>query len=254
VAYRPKWRIALEQWLRLRENGVIFDWLTFDEGYGSKTPFLWILGRMGQKFVAEVLVSFSVRRSARGRSCRAEELQPARGTGGWKRFRITRKTQASAVWRAQAVRVWAARGWHWLVTAIHESTDEVKYFVTNAVDEPLTRILRVAFRRATVEQAFRRAKQEAGLMHYEGRQYVGLMRHLIMALVVLGFVAEQTERLRRKKPGGDGGAGVPGVEPAVPGDVGSPSRGPGATPPGPGDSLSSATQRPSHSVSEETAA
>jgi hypothetical protein len=70
---------------------------------------------------------------------------------------------------------------------VHESTGEVKYFVTNAVDEPLTRILRVAFRRA---------KQEAGLMHYEGRQYVGLMRHLIMALVVLGFVAEQTERLR----------------------------------------------------------
>ncbi len=253
VAYRAKWRIALDQWFRLRENGVAFDWLTFDEGYGSKTPFLWVLGRMGQKFVAEVPVSFSVRRSARGRSGRAEEFQPARPTGGWKRFRIARKTQASAVWRAKAVRVWAARGWHLLVTAIHESTGEVKYFVTNAVEEPLARILRVAFRRATVEQAFRLAKQEAGLMHFEGRQYVGLMRHLVMALVVLGFVAEQTERLRGEKPGGDGGAGVPGVEPAVRRDVGSPSRGPGATPLGRGDSLSSATQRPSHSVPQETA-
>ena len=83
------------------------------------------------------------------------------------------------------------------------------------MDEPLTRVLRVAFRRATIEHAFRLAKQEAGLMHYEGRQYVGLERHLILATIVLGFVAEQTQRLRGEKSAGDGGAGVPSVEPAV---------------------------------------
>ena len=47
---------------------------------------------------------------------------------------------------------------------------------------------------------FRVGKQEAGLLHYEGRNYTGLMRHLILALVVLGFVATQTERLRVKNP------------------------------------------------------
>jgi hypothetical protein len=51
-----------------------------------------------------------------------------------------------------------------------------------------------------VEHGFRLAKQEAGLMHYEGRDYTGLMRHLILALVVLGFVATQTERLQGKNP------------------------------------------------------
>ena len=96
--------------------------------------------------------------------------------------------------------MWAAEGWHQWVTAINEATGEVKYFVTNAVDEPLVRVLRAAFRRATIEHAFRLAKQEAGVMHYEGRQYGGLVRHLVMALVVLGFVAEQTERLRGKNP------------------------------------------------------
>ena len=29
-------------------------------------------------------------------------------------------------------------------------------------------------------------------MHYEGRDYTGLLRHLILALVVLGFVATHT--------------------------------------------------------------
>src|SRR5215207_5367104 len=35
VRYQSKWRIALDQLLRLHANGVRFDWRTFDEGYGS---------------------------------------------------------------------------------------------------------------------------------------------------------------------------------------------------------------------------
>ena len=49
-------------------------------------------------------------------------------------------------------------------------------------------------------------------MHYEGRDYTGLIRHLTLGLVVLGFVALHTERLRGEKPGADIGAGVPGPE------------------------------------------
>ena len=102
-----------------------------------------------------------------------------------------------------------------LIVAIDQATGEAKYFVTNAVGEPLRRVLAVAFRRATVEHSFRLGKQEAGLMHYEGRQYTGLMRHLIISLIVMGFVSVHTDRLGGKKSAGDEGAGVPGVERAV---------------------------------------
>ena len=51
VVYRPKWLIALEQYFRLQANGVVFDWLTFDEGYGSKPAFVSVLAMVGQKFV-----------------------------------------------------------------------------------------------------------------------------------------------------------------------------------------------------------
>src|SRR4051794_6512391 len=101
---------------------------------------------------------------------------------------------------------------HTLIVAINEATAEVKYFLTNATAEPLDRVLAVAFRRATVEHAFRLGKQEAGLMDYEGRDYTGLTRHLVLALVVLGFVAVHTERLRGGKPARHGRAGVPGAE------------------------------------------
>jgi SRSO17 transposase len=105
------------------------------------------------------------------------------------------------------------------VVAVNEATAEVKYFLTNATSAPLAQVLAVAFRRSTVEHTFRLGKQEAGLMHYEGRDYTGLARHLTLALVVLGFVAEHTQRLRGEKPAGDGRAGVPGTEPAVRGRV-----------------------------------
>src|SRR3954453_7420630 len=59
VGYRPKWRIAFDQLLRLDANGIKFDWLVFDEGYGGKVPFLKLLDLAGQRFVAEVPVSFT---------------------------------------------------------------------------------------------------------------------------------------------------------------------------------------------------
>nr|WP_143393493.1 hypothetical protein [Fimbriiglobus ruber] len=49
-------------------------------------------------------------------------------------------------------------------------------------------------------------------MHDEGRDYTGLMRHRTLAVVVLGFVAAHTERLRGEKPRRDDGAGVPGAQ------------------------------------------
>ena len=32
--------IALEQYDRATNNGIVFEWITFDEGYGSKPEFL----------------------------------------------------------------------------------------------------------------------------------------------------------------------------------------------------------------------
>jgi len=58
VVYRSKWRIALELYDRARGNGVQFDWLTFDEGYGSKPELLRELSARQQNYVAEVPRSF----------------------------------------------------------------------------------------------------------------------------------------------------------------------------------------------------
>jgi SRSO17 transposase len=254
VVYQPKWQIALDQLLRLDGNGIRFDWLTFDEGYGSKVPFLSLLNLAGQKFVGEVPVSLAVQTEAGGPSRRADAVLTVADAQGGQRFRLARQTQAAQWWRAQGVTVWVSGQAYVLVVAINEATAEVKYFVSNATGEPLRRVLAVAFRRATVEHTLRVAKSEAGLLHYEGRQYQGLHRHLILGLIVLGFVSIHTDRLRGEKSPGDTGAGLPGVERAVCAAV-SPSPRVGGDETGrESHPLPPASQRASDSVSQEAAA
>jgi SRSO17 transposase len=47
ITYRSKWLIALEQIDRAVANGVRFDWLVFDEWYGGKPEFLFLLEESG---------------------------------------------------------------------------------------------------------------------------------------------------------------------------------------------------------------
>jgi SRSO17 transposase len=254
VRYRAKWRIAFDQLLRLHQNGLRFDWLVFDEDYGAKVPLLRLLSLVGQKFVAEVPVSFAVRDEDAGPSRRADQALTAEDAKRGRCYRISQQTRGDARWRACGLPVRVRGRGCTLVAAINEATAELKYFLTNATGAPLGRVLQVAFRRATVEHSFRVAKQEAGLAHYEGRQYVGLVRHRILALVVLGFVSVHTDRLRGEKPAGDDGAGLPGFE--------RPLRGAGSPPPRVnrdqsrrhGDPLPPAPQRAGRTVPQEAAA
>lgn len=212
ISYRPKWRIALEQVARAAKNGLRFDWLTFDEGYGSKVPFLRLLNLAEKRFVGEVPKSFLVRSSLNAVPQRADQRLPATQTMSWRRFRLSRETLGHQVWRAKIVRVWVAGCWHRLITAINEATGEVKYFLTNVLQGGLARRLRVGFTRWNVEHVFRVAKQEAGLVHYEGRYYQGLMRHLIIGLIVMGFVSQQAARLRGEKSADHSGTNLPSPE------------------------------------------
>ena len=251
VVYRPKWLIALGQYFRLTANGVAFDWLTFDEGCGSKPGFVSVLAMVGQKFAGEVPKSFAS--DAGGGSRRADVvLPPARAQQG-KRYRLRRETQPARVWRAAGTAVSVNGRSMVLVAAWGESTAEVKYFLASG-SRCVGRILRVGFRRRTVEHVFRVAKQGVGLMDFEGRTYTGLVRHLMLSLLVLGFVAIRADRLRGGKSGADAGAGVCGAEPAVRG-VTDPSPGRVGSPPsGPSDSIPPEAKRHRQDVPQKAAA
>ena len=238
----------------LADNGMLFDWLVFDEGYGAAVPFLQILGLVNQKFVAEVPVNFAVRSRPGSKSQRADERLTAADARRGRPHRLAHRTVHDSVWRVCSATVWVANRSHTLIVAINEATAEVKYFLTNAIGATLAQVLTVAFRRWTVELTFRLAKQEAGLLHYEGRDYTGLMRHLIMALIVLGFVAEQTQRLRGEKSTGNGRASVSSIEPTLRDRFSSAAGNSGITPHEPDPQIPPTPQRPGHEVPQNTAA
>jgi SRSO17 transposase len=254
VRYRPKWRMALEQLIRLQGNGITFDWLVFDEGYGAAVPLLRVLNAVGQRFVAEVPVNFAVADVAAGPTRRADQRLRAADAKRGKRYRLRHRTVQDSVWRANTAKVWIAGREYLLIVAMNEATAEVKYFLSNAVNTPVASLLAVAFCRWNVEHSFRLGKQEAGLMHYEGRDYVGLMRHLMLALVVLGFVATATERLRGEKSACECGASLPGIKPALRDGVASSAAGSGKAAPERNHWLLPAAQRASDEVPQETAA
>jgi SRSO17 transposase len=229
LRYRPKWQIALGQIDRARGNGVVLDWLTFDEGYGDKPGFLQGLQRRQLPYVGEVPKSFRCRApgSRCRRASRADDLvrhSPLFTHQPWQRFRLARQTLGEQEWEAKAARVrlsFGGKRTFWLIWARNVRTGEAKYFVSNArARTPLRRLLRVAFGRWHIEHDIRVSKSELGFRHFEGRSAVGLMRHLTLCGVTLTFVAGAAERLRGEKSGGDAGAGVPCAEPAVRGLAG----------------------------------
>ena len=59
MTHRPKWQVALELWERAVANGIRFEWIGADEGYGKVPEFLFRLDDRGQRYVVEVPAIFT---------------------------------------------------------------------------------------------------------------------------------------------------------------------------------------------------
>jgi SRSO17 transposase len=239
MVYRPKTEIALELYDRARANGIHFEWLTFDEWYGSKPPFLRALDQRGQKFVGEVNRDFTAwaqrpqvterpfHRHRRGHGRRTPRVaarapkpmtveammrwhQPLRDQP-WKPYRVKDGEKGPMVWEVKNMLIYPkdeeglpAHPYHLVVARNVLDPTEIKYFVSNApLETSVNKLLLVAFSRWRVERCFEDEKGEIGLDHYEGRRYQGLKRHLILSAVSHLFLARVHQDLRGEKSGAD---------------------------------------------------
>lgn len=244
VVYRPKTEIALELYDRALAHGVRFAWLTFDEWYGGKRPFLRALIARQQKFVAEIPKNFTAwitppkitnrpfRRGKRGSGRKTPRLKegstkprtvewlakcrPQLAAQRWRTWRIKDTHKGPLVWHAKHATIHIKdseglpEGPFHLLVCTHALTREVKYFLSNApTDTPAENMLRVAFTRWRIERCFQDGKGKVGLDHWEGRCWLGLKRHLILTAVSYLFLAQTCHRLRGEKSGVDR---LPGAE------------------------------------------
>jgi SRSO17 transposase len=224
MIHRPKWEIALDLYDRAARNGVSFEWLTFDEGYGSKPELLRQLSQRRQNFVAEVpksltgwlkaprVVTRPYHRGGRGRPRQAPRLasnspqakrvdewlnDPKIQEQPWQRFRIKDGEKGPIVWECKKVLLTVkddqglpGAQWHLLVARHVLNQGELKFFVSNAPEETSAgKLLLVALSRWRVERCFQDQKSEIGLDQYEGRRYIGLKRHLVLSTVSYLFLA-----------------------------------------------------------------
>lgn len=237
VVHRPKTEIALELYDRARANGMEFEWLTFDEGYGGKPPFLRQLDAREQCFVGEVPVNFyawakrprvterSYRRHGRGlKTPRLVAGAPkprtvqslltdyrALGRQPWQCFRVKDGEKGPMLWEVKHMLIYPPneaglpdKPYHLVAARAVLAPQEVKYFISNAPPETAVEVLLlVAFSRWRIERCFQDDKGQLGLDHYEGRRWLGWQRHLILSAVSFLFLARVHQVLREKKSGTD---------------------------------------------------
>jgi SRSO17 transposase len=240
VVYRPKWQMALEQYHRAVGNGVRFAWLTFDEGYGGKPPFLRGLDACGQNYVAELPASFvgwtvppqvlqrqlprdkrlgPPRRLPRLKvkhtpACEVRDIlkySPIVRRVSWQTYRVRDGEKGPLVWEAKCVPFWIkdehglpAGPYHLLIARNVLDLSEVKFFLSNApASTPVTVLLLVAFSRWRIERMFEDSKGELGLDHFEVRRHCSLCRHLLLTCVSHLFLAEFCQG-QKKRPAADG--------------------------------------------------
>jgi SRSO17 transposase len=244
--HRPKWQIALSQRDWAVGNGVRFEWITADEGYGEVPAFHFALDDRGQRYVMEVPCIFHgwLRRPAvlvkkpsgarkGGRPARYPRLKVKNlptievrnmvrycdefRDQPWERFYIKDTTLGPVIWEAKAARMCLKRDgvptWpHWMIVARNVlDPQDIKYFVSNAPEgTPLEVLLHVAFQRFHVEICFEEEKGELGMDHFEVRNYLSLKRHLLLTAVSHLFLGKVRQQWRGEKPGADGLPNPPG--------------------------------------------
>lgn len=236
LTFRTKPRIALDLLKRARGNGISPAWLVFDEEYGGNVPFLHELDGLGQRFVAEVPVSFRVwtkeprvrsRRhpgDAQGRGPRRPLMvqtnpmsqvqmvlahSPLALRQTWAPYRVLESTKGPQVWEAKRLMVHLkkedgapTRPYHLVIARSVLIKGEVKFFISNAPGATaVADLLFVAFSRWRVERLFQESKGELGLDHFEARKFRAVHRHLILSCLSHTFLMEHCERYRGEKAG-----------------------------------------------------
>ena len=223
--FRKKAELALEMVAAARHNGLSFHWIGADGFYGNDPAFLRSLDQMGETFMLDVHCDQTIYRadpqpylpqqkSGRGRKPTRlktdvpgitvadwAKMQP---DDAWQKIFTRNSTKGQLIAKVLHQRVWLwdnkeqqAHLWHLIVSRGNNSTNELKYSVSNAA--PDTTVVRLAFmqgQRYWVERALQDGKSTAGLAEYQIRGWNGWHHH--MALVMLAMLFMLTTKIKYK--------------------------------------------------------
>jgi SRSO17 transposase len=216
--FRTKGEMALTLILRARRDGLQFDWVAFDAGYGHLP---WLLNELDDErisFLAEVHADQGIyladpaptvpEYSGRGkRPTQPVSSQPrltvsdwamAQPSRSWRRMKLRNgeKGEVVAEFLTTRVFVWdgesaAARLWHLLVRR-EIGGEKLKFCLSNAkASASLRHLVSMQASRHFVERAFEDGKSACGMADYQVRGWNGWHHHMALVMVALMFLAKE---------------------------------------------------------------
>lgn len=193
--FATKPELAATMIARALDAGVPAKWATGDAVYGQHSGLRRTLEARGLHYVLAVPVSQRViaKTGLFGTEFRADELIASLSGRAW------RTRSAGAGSKGERRYAWAraringandGQAEHWLLArrSLADPTD-LAYYICHAPPRvPLAELVRVAGARWAIEETFQTAKGEAGLDHYQVRQWTGWYRHITLSMLAHAFL------------------------------------------------------------------
>jgi SRSO17 transposase len=215
IFFRPKWKIALDQVDALLRQGITIDAVVADAAYGSSSEFREGLASRKQNYVVGINNTTTVFLDPDWPSPSGFEQQKAHPVRmiayllpaeAWQKVTWRKGTKGPLAAEFARIRVMAAREgresspcWLLMERPLSGNGDR-KYYLSNLPkDVPLRTLVDRAHQRWCVELNYQQLKSELALDHFEGRQYAGFHRHLVLTALAFFFL-EKERRRHRSKP------------------------------------------------------
>jgi SRSO17 transposase len=191
VQFATKYQLAQRMIERTRAAGTPFTWITADEVYGQAEPLRDYLESEKISYVLAVRRTEKVALTPDSSST-AETVVGAPETQ-WQRISAGEGTKGPRLsdWSLIQIPSSMNRPGHRYILSrrsIDDPTDLAYYFCYSERPATMQELVQVAASRWTVEECFQTGKNEAGLDHYQVRDYTAWYRHMTLSMIALAFL------------------------------------------------------------------
>ena len=209
VEFATKPEQGLAMLARAHDAGVLAGWVTADEAYGQNRTFRAWLAAHGVSFVLATR-SDDLLTCPDGRRHEAKMLAALAGPGAWERRSAGAGAHGDRLYDWTVLVLDPAglpTGWgHWLlvrrqITPAPGNDAELAFYrCAGPAATPVPELVRVAGARWAIEECFQTAKNEAGLDHYQVRDYRAWYAHITLSMLAVAYLA--ATRAQEAKKGG----------------------------------------------------
>lgn len=203
ITLKSKCQLAIELVKSAKENGVQFQWVGADAGYGKDPGFLGALIDLGTTFVVDVhknqLFHFEDLSGFGIKGRKVEDWVAVQRGDAWKTITVRDSTKGKLVFEFMETAIWIKTGHETALRRVRliarrnlNTKDEPKYSVTNAPDSvSLERLAYMQGQRFWIERAFEDAKGSLGMADYQLRKHRGWKHHMALTLLAHLFLLRE---------------------------------------------------------------